>query len=276
MREAFVETALGRVRVLKAGPERGPAATVCWPGLGLPAEAFWRVLREGGERGLRVAALDPPGHGRSDPAPALARPDAGRVLGAVAEHLGAERYLLVGHSAGAAACVMAAPALGTRLRALVVADGALERVLEGQGDRQLEAANRAYLDSLRQPGWPEALAWAQSELRAWDVDVEAGVRALFEPSAGGGLAGRGDLATLTRWAALVRDFDPLADAWPDVPVLAVFAARPEPPRALAALAARLRDLRARPVADAGHELFWDEAAMMADLVLGFARTVLDR
>lgn len=278
MRSEWLETGAGRLRIVRAGAAAGAAAVVCWPGLGLAAETFARLLREGEAEGLAVSALDPPGHGQSGAAPGLAWSDAEAILAAIDARLGAERYVLVGHSAGAAAAVMASPALAGRVAGMVLGDGGTARVFVGRTDAELEADLRGWLDETRFADWPAALAWARAGLRSWDREIEAGVRAFLTQVPGGGVAARGDLATLTRWAILLRDYDPLAQPWPDCPVVAVLGehGEGEEPEGLAALAARLPRLSVERVADVGHELFWDRPEAMSDLVWRFARECLGR
>ena len=273
MRTLWLDTHVGPLRVVRAGPPEAASALICWPGLGLVAEEFHRLLREAEAAGCQMVAVDPPGHGQSPPAPELDWDDVLRLLEAVAGRVRARGYVLVGHSVGAVAAVMASAALGDRLRGLVAADGALRPVLRGRTDAELEAENRAWLAAAFD-GWGQAIAWARADLRAWDDDVEAGVRALLAEGPDGRVGPRGDRATLTRWAALARDFEPLHAPWPDCSVLALVGEGGQGEEGLATLRRRVPALRVEHVPGAGHELFWDRPAEASAAIWRFARPLL--
>lgn len=99
-RKAYVQTAAMRFHYLEWG-KAGPAV-VLWHGVTSDAQTWWRVAPALVEQGYHVFALDMPGHGLSDDAPAGYGVDATASLldGALAA-LGLHQPAIVGHSWGA-------------------------------------------------------------------------------------------------------------------------------------------------------------------------------
>lgn len=116
-----VEVSDGRkISALQYGPSE-PPAFVFLHGMGLNAHGFDPVVLALDAPAL---ALDLPGHGHSDwREDANYRPDllAQDVLLALAQ-LAPKPFVLVGHSLGGLTAAIAAPALGERLRGLVILD----------------------------------------------------------------------------------------------------------------------------------------------------------
>jgi len=271
MEETFRQTRLGALRVLRAGPPDGARAVLCWPGLGLTAQEFHRVLREGAQRGVPVLAVDPPGHGRSAPAPEVTWADLAEVLRDLAAELPSAQLLLVGHSAGATALLYGARGLADRVAGIVLGDGAFHDSAVHGSEAELSAKNEEWLRQMTYPDWESCLGASRAEFETWDEDLEAGVRDLFAQGEDGMVRARGDLQTLTRWSVLLRDYRPLGAPLLDVPVLALWAGEDplaEPP-GLAALRTRLQRLEARCLVGSGHELFWDQPAASSDAIWRF-------
>lgn len=277
MIETLVTTRVGRVRTLRAGPDRALRAVLCWPGLGLTAEEFHRLLREGEARGVAVLAVDPPGHGRSDPAPDITWEDVAEVARDVTAVVPGAEFLLVGHSAGATALLYGMRGIAGRAAGIVLGDGAFhEGVLTGD-DAELQRQNEEWLRQMTFPDWDSCLAATRAELKAWDADVEAGVRDLFATTPDGAVCARGDLRTMTRWSALLRDYHPRQAPRTDRPALALWAAEalsPEP-EGIAALRQRVPRLEARCLVGSGHELFWDQPDAASQAVWSFFDTGCD-
>ena len=113
-----------RLRILVAG--KGARTVLLWPGLGSTAESFARLLREGATRGYLMAALDPPGQGRSDRIPIRGRSDATEIYLAGLNALRAENAVIGGHSYGAGAALAAVAGsseLCGRTRGVILYDG---------------------------------------------------------------------------------------------------------------------------------------------------------
>ena len=271
LHETFVRTPCGTLRVVASGPPREGAGLLCWPGLGLTALEFHRLLREGQERGVSVVAVDPPGHGLSEPQPHVAFSDMPAILESLHRSLGIGRVLLVGHSAGATALLFGACALPD-LAGLVLADGGFHEGVVTGDDEALRRDNDTWMDSMTFPDWETCLADARGELKGWDADVEAGVRDLFAEEAMGGVRVRGDAGTLTAWAIALRDYRIADVPRLDVPALALWAA-PDPgvePAGIAPLRHRLPRLSTACLPGSGHELFWDQPEAMSREIWAFA------
>jgi pimeloyl-ACP methyl ester carboxylesterase len=96
-----------------------------------PGTVFWHhgTLRDGtpprpfvtaaARLGLRWVSVARPGHGRSSPRPGRSVASAARDVAAVADHLGVDRFAVVGHSAGAPHALACAALLPTRVLAAV-------------------------------------------------------------------------------------------------------------------------------------------------------------
>ncbi|MGC2191292.1 MAG: alpha/beta hydrolase [Candidatus Dormiibacterota bacterium] len=115
----YVHTPVGRVHVLLAG--QGHRAVLVLPGLGSSAGEFARLLAQLG-RHYRVAAIDLPGSGLSEPVSFAGHPGQAwnAVLTAVADELGLPQFTLVGHSLGGLAAGGYAIAQPERVRQLVL------------------------------------------------------------------------------------------------------------------------------------------------------------
>ena len=74
---------------------------------------LWRRL------GLRVVTADRPGYGKSSPLPGRAIAHAAADVAAVADHLGADRFAVIGGSGGGPHALAVAALLGDRVRACV-------------------------------------------------------------------------------------------------------------------------------------------------------------
>lgn len=274
MRELFVDTPVGRLRAVASGPSGPGAALICWPGLGLTALEFHRLLREGDERGVRVVAVDPPGHGRSDPAPHITFADMPAILGRVACCLPQGPRVLVGHSAGATALLFGAGALPD-VAGIVLADGAFHEGAMAGDDGAIRRDMEKWMEGMTFPGWAACLDDARHDLASWDGDVEAGVRDLFFEDGTGRVVVRGDVDTLAAWGSSLRDYR-IGHVPPfDVPAIALWAAEgpePEPP-GMAALGRRLPGLQSKCLAGSGHELFWDQPQAASREVWAFVDRV---
>jgi pimeloyl-ACP methyl ester carboxylesterase len=109
-------------------------AAIEWPREGLPIIALHGWLDNAASfiplaehlAGYHLLALELPGHGRSGHLPAAARyhlADNLHWLAAVADAMGWQRFLLLGHSMGAAIATLAAAAMPQRVIALGLIDG---------------------------------------------------------------------------------------------------------------------------------------------------------
>jgi pimeloyl-ACP methyl ester carboxylesterase len=95
----YVHTSFGRVHVLMAG--EGPQLVIVLPGLGASAGELAELLARLGRQN-RVAAIDLPGCGLSDPVSFQGHPRQAwnEVVTAVADQLGVSEFILAGHSLG--------------------------------------------------------------------------------------------------------------------------------------------------------------------------------
>jgi pimeloyl-ACP methyl ester carboxylesterase len=109
-------------------------AALEWPGEGLPILALHGWLDNAASfiplstylQGHHLLALELPGHGHSDHLPPAAHyhlADNLHVLAAVADEMGWQRFVLLGHSMGAAIACLAAAAMPQRVIGLSLIDG---------------------------------------------------------------------------------------------------------------------------------------------------------
>ncbi|MDA8343846.1 MAG: alpha/beta hydrolase [Thermaerobacter sp.] len=178
MQERWTEVGGRRIRLLAAG--EGDRTVVLWPGLGGTAEAFLRQLREGSERGYRLAAIDPPGHGRSDRIPIENRGDVAAVWIAALDALGAEEAVLGGHSYGAVSALAAlaeSAELSRRTRGLLLYDGGYLSHKEGEDGPHAQCQRQ--LAEFTFATWEEFLDGARKESLHWDDDMEMAARAMM-------------------------------------------------------------------------------------------------
>ncbi|MGA7172607.1 MAG: alpha/beta hydrolase [Candidatus Dormiibacterota bacterium] len=115
----YVHTPVGRVHVLLAG--RGARVVLMLPGLEASAGDFAELMARLGSR-YRVAAIDLPGSGLSDPVSFQGHPRLAwnQVVETVADQLGLTDFVLVGHSLGGLAAGGFAIAHPDRIRQLVL------------------------------------------------------------------------------------------------------------------------------------------------------------
>lgn len=179
MQEVWTELQGSRIRSLVAGT--GEKALVLWPGLGSTAEAFLRLLKEAPARGARVVAIDPPGHGRSQPLPMKTGLDIAGVWSAVMTNLGLEEAVMGGHSYGAVAALAgagASMALRSRVQGLLLFDGGYLSNDEGPDERHAHCAQE--LESRVYPDWSSFLQAARSEAPVWDPEAEEAAMSMMK------------------------------------------------------------------------------------------------
>lgn len=107
---SLIETSAGSIAVAEEGPGNG-AAVLCVHGIPGSSRDF-RYLAPLLARRMRVVRAEMPGFGASPPGSVASVAGWGRVLLAVAEALGLDRPVLLGHSFGGGAVVQAARAGG--------------------------------------------------------------------------------------------------------------------------------------------------------------------
>lgn len=118
-RHHYLDTPAGRVHVLEAG--QGESVVVLLPGLAASAGEFWRLIKALGSR-HRVVAIDRPGTGLSEQVRFQGHPREPwiAVIEAVADQLGLDAFILVGHSVGGLAAGAFASRHPGRVRRLVL------------------------------------------------------------------------------------------------------------------------------------------------------------
>ncbi len=229
--------------------------------------------------GLRLVALDLPGHGRSDHRPAGARyhfVDWPLDVAAAVAALGWDRFVLMGHSMGAGVASLLAASLGERVLRLVLLDGLAPGMTEpADAPARLATAITEHLApapaARRYASFEEAaqrFARARSELteagaaalapRAIRVD-EGGASFASDPRLRGTSPLRLSRAHVEAFLARIR-----------CPSLLVrpAAGMPIPEEAFAALTALVPDLRVAHV-PGGHHAHLDDPAPTAAAIRDF-------
>jgi pimeloyl-ACP methyl ester carboxylesterase len=119
-----VELATGmRLRVLECGDERAPYVAVCVHGWACSVYSYRFLMPLLAERGMRVVAMDLPGHGLSDKPSDIEVYSLDALAGVVLDTLdalGVERALVVGHSMGGTICARVAVLAPARVQGLVL------------------------------------------------------------------------------------------------------------------------------------------------------------
>ena len=98
LRETFVETNWGRIRLLVRDGDREAPAAFLVHGSGGEADVWRPVMAE--MTGITAIAIDMPGHGGSTAAPLASVVEASRFLEALRSALGYRRVIVVGQSLG--------------------------------------------------------------------------------------------------------------------------------------------------------------------------------
>ncbi len=100
----FVELDGRRVSYLTAGDSAAAPSILLIHGSGMSAGAWVNQLR-GSLKAFRVAAIDLPGHGKSDPIPQASVEGYAETVAEFLEALGSGPVLVVGHSLGGAIAI---------------------------------------------------------------------------------------------------------------------------------------------------------------------------
>lgn len=126
----------GTLRVAERHPA-GRLPVVFVHGLGGRLE-HWSAQIAALGPGLRILALDLPGHGESDAAPGgdSSVPALASAIGAVAASFGLRRFVLVAHSLGALAAIDYAGACPERVAGLLLVDPSGDQTRARPGDRE--------------------------------------------------------------------------------------------------------------------------------------------
>lgn len=208
--------------------------------------------------GFRCIAYDRRGWGKSKPDPAADQPGcASEDLHALVEHLGLDRFHLVGTAAGAAPAVDYAISYPEGLRSLVIADctGGVQ-----------DAEHLELLDRIRPPEFQALPVYLREVGASYRGTNPEGLRRWID------IAHRSGEATAARqrpknhvtYAAL---------ATIHVPVLAIAgdADQTTPPVIMRAIAAHIPDCEYALIPEAGHAAFWEQPDVWNRLVLDFIR-----
>lgn len=109
-------------------------------------------------RGVRVVAAERPGFGRSSPQPGRRREDWPMDVAALADHIGVQRFAVLGLSSGGPYAVTCAALLADRVTAAAVVEGETDFAWAGAWDdyAEYEAALMRIGDEERGMAWCEA------------------------------------------------------------------------------------------------------------------------
>ncbi len=269
MRTEWITTQGCRLRALVAGT--GPRGILCWPGTGLPAEEFLS-LAHALESDFQVAAIDPPGHGQSEPwSGAWNWSDAVRATQDVLTHLDLKAPLLVGHSLGGTTLLMIRPAIPSA--GLIVIDGAFPMAEPYPTYEAAEASMNAWMADTQAASWDAFFEAIKPDLHHWDADVQAGVRAMMRETTEG-LVPRLDPRTIAAMLWNLSQFRLSDVEASDSPTLLLYG-RNNPPDAehIHRLHSRLFALRSAECPSGGHDLLWDAPQWIAEQVRSYAAQV---
>ncbi len=277
LQERFVEAGGGRIRYLAAGA--GEPTLALWPGLGGTGEAFLRLLREGPERGCRIVALDPPGHGRSSRMPLGGGADAAAIFTAVLDDAGAEAAVIGGHSYGAVAALAglaASPPLSARVQGLLLYDGGY--LSADVTEKDPRESCEQHISGFTFATWEELFAAGRAAAKRWDEDLEAAARAAMVER-DGRIRLRVDVETCTQAIHFVD-----ASAPAKLPPLgtgrALLLRAGQPPemeeeraRGVLALHEKIPALEVQVLSGVTHELLEEEPESVAQATWAFLRSL---
>jgi pimeloyl-ACP methyl ester carboxylesterase len=255
------------VRTFRAGGlfvyewgDRGDPALLYWDGLGgtgLHANELAPILVA--EHGLHVIAPDAPGHGRS---PALP-PDSYRpsrlaeLAAGLLSELGLDRAAFLGFSwGGRVACAFAA-GFPERTAGLVLVEGGIFLAGAPTGLEACVAEARREREEETFESWAAFFAYERESLRRWSPALEEAHRAVMLEE-NGKVAPILDAESLGA-IAYGNGLEPVTETYPaiaaaGVPVLLVYASRPEVAEPVARFRAALPEAKIEPIADAIHDL----------------------
>jgi pimeloyl-ACP methyl ester carboxylesterase len=202
--------------------ERDAPALLYWDGLGgtgLHANELGPLLAD--ERGLRVIAPDPPGHGRS-PAPEADGFRPSRLAATAADlltKLGVERTAFLGFSWGGRVGCWFAARFPERTRCLALVEGGHHGSREPTGLDAAIAEARAEREDETFDSWDAYLAYERESLRRWTPELEEAHRAIMVEEDGGvaPVLSAEALGAINQGSRL----EPLVEAYPAIAAAAV-------------------------------------------------------
>lgn len=224
-----------RIAYLAVGPADGLLVLYLHGAIGSPQEVTGELQAVAAELGVRYVIVSRPGFGVSDRAPRRTLLDFAADAGALARHLGHERFAVVGVSAGGPYALACAHALPARVVATAVVSGVAQGACSGAGlpraariglravrarPRACESAGDALLAVVRRH--PRLVTrimrgGAPPADRRLLAEVGAGERAAarFLAAADGGVGGMIDdhLVTVRPWGFEPRDVRGLVHVW---------------------------------------------------------------
>ena len=243
-REALADLPGVRIRYVDTGG--GGAAVVLMHSATGHSGVWEHQLRAFTGAGLRVVAHDRRGWGRSVVDPAGPQPGtAADDLRALADHLGLDRFHLVGTAAGGIASLDFALSFPDRLRSLVVANsigGVQDEDYLALGRRLRPPQFDALPPELRELG-PAYRAGDPEGTRRW-IELERLSRPNGPMSPAQGMRNRITFAELERLAVPTLLLTGGADLYTPPPVLALFAAR-------------IKGAESVLIPDVGHSAYWE-------------------
>ena len=167
MRGGTVTGTAGRIQYIDEGPRASEAVPVVFVHSFAGSHSQWAAQWSHLRHARRVVALDLRGHGRSDAPAQLGGYSVDALasdIGAVAEALDLQPFVLVGHSMGAAASVAYAARNSQRVAGLVLV-GARDRILTEQSAPVIASIGENY-DALMEKYWTSLLFGARPETEA--------------------------------------------------------------------------------------------------------------
>lgn len=196
---------------------------VLWPGICMAAEQFIPFLVTGRGHSVNVVAIDPPGHGLSDPwkVNEMTEQDVKEIWQAIIHELHINRAVIGGHSYGACAALMGEAPLMEEVTAILLLDGGYSDPTDRTGD-ELRSEIRQYIETTCFPDWESFLDEERSHVRSWSDAIEASCKATMKENEQGQLVLRADVNSAGHGYVLSNRFEPStapntsksASSWP--------------------------------------------------------------
>jgi pimeloyl-ACP methyl ester carboxylesterase len=273
---AFVDVAGNSIHVLFSDTTYDKWL-VLWTGICMTAEQFVPILSSA-ERPFNVVAIDPPGHGLSDPWSGDFTPHSVQLIWeAVAHHFNVQHAFIGGHSYGAMSALMTDTILLPWVDGVVLLDGGYNMPAEASDEEILKGLHD-YVLGYKFESWSMFLDEEKKHVQQWDDVTELIARATMTES-DGVISLKVDLESAAKAYLLCSHYTPTHVLPSQKPALLLRATLPtelneQRKTDSSALAERLTNMTVREVPNSGHDLLSDNRTFAVDSIWEFVKSTV--